>query len=59
MVGTSAGHGRTLTGEEKLGMNWQLAVQLGLIYVERWSWAGDLVLLARTIRGAFQGRGES
>ncbi len=38
-------------------LTWSEALQLDLYYVETWSLAGDLVLLARTVRAVIQGRG--
>ena len=38
-------------------LNWQEALQLDMYYVETWTLAGDVVLLARTVRAVIQGRG--
>lgn len=43
--------------EGRSDLNWTEALQLDLHYVERWSMAGDAVLLARTARAVLQGRG--
>ena len=45
--------------EGRSDLNWQEALQLDLYYVETWSLAGDVVLLARTARAVVQGRGAS
>ena len=43
--------------EGRSNLTWQEALQLDLYYVERWSLATDVVLLARTVRAVLQGRG--
>jgi exopolysaccharide biosynthesis polyprenyl glycosylphosphotransferase len=43
--------------EGRSDLTWQEALQLDLYYVERWSLATDIVLLARTVRAVLQGRG--
>ncbi len=43
--------------EGRSDLAWQEALQLDLHYVERWSLATDLLLLARTVRAVVQGRG--
>ena len=43
--------------EGRSDISWQEALQLDLFYVERWSLATDLVLLAKTTRAVVQGRG--
>jgi exopolysaccharide biosynthesis polyprenyl glycosylphosphotransferase len=43
--------------EGRSDLTWQEALQLDLYYVERWSLATDVVLLARTVRAVLQGRG--
>lgn len=45
--------------EGRSDLKWQEALQLDLYYVETWSLAGDVVLLARTARAVVQGRGAS
>jgi lipopolysaccharide/colanic/teichoic acid biosynthesis glycosyltransferase len=45
--------------EGRSDLPWQEALQLDLYYVETWSLAGDVVLLMRTVRAVFQGRGAS
>lgn len=45
--------------EGRSDLEWAEALQLDLYYVERWSLAGDIVLLARTVRAVLQGRGAS
>jgi exopolysaccharide biosynthesis polyprenyl glycosylphosphotransferase len=43
--------------EGRSDLSWAEALQLDLYYIESWSLAGDLVLLARTVRAVIQGRG--
>lgn len=43
--------------EGRSDLDWAEALQLDLYYVETWSLASDIVLLARTIRAVLQGRG--
>lgn len=43
--------------EGRSDLDWAQALQLDLYYVETWSLAGDVVLLARTARAVLQGRG--
>lgn len=43
--------------EGRSDLAWGEALQLDLYYIETWSLAGDVVLLARTIRAVAQGRG--
>jgi exopolysaccharide biosynthesis polyprenyl glycosylphosphotransferase len=43
--------------EGRSDLDWAAALQLDLFYVERWTLATDLVLLARTVRAVVQGRG--
>ena len=43
--------------EGRSNLDWAQALQLDLYYVERWSLAGDVILLARTVRAVVQGRG--
>ena len=43
--------------EGRSELAWQEALQLDLYYVERWSLATDIVLLARTMRAVLQGHG--
>jgi exopolysaccharide biosynthesis polyprenyl glycosylphosphotransferase len=43
--------------EGRSSLTWAEALQLDLYYVETWSLAGDVVLLARTIRAVLKGRG--
>jgi lipopolysaccharide/colanic/teichoic acid biosynthesis glycosyltransferase len=43
--------------EGRSDLSWSEALQLDLYYVERWSLATDIVLLARTVRAVVQGRG--
>lgn len=38
-------------------LSWREALQLDMYYVETWTLAGDVVLLARTVRAVIQGRG--
>lgn len=38
-------------------LSWQDSVRLDLYYVENWSLAGDLVILLRTVRAVFCGKG--
>ena len=38
-------------------LSWREALQLDMYYVETWSLASDIVLLARTVRAVVQGRG--
>lgn len=43
--------------EGRSDLDWAEALQLDLYYVERWTMAGDVVLMLRTIRAVLQGRG--
>ena len=43
--------------EGRSNLTWAEALQLDLYYVETWSLAGDIVLLARTMRAVLQRRG--
>lgn len=43
--------------EGRSDLSWAQALQLDIYYVERWTLAGDIVLLARTVRAVIQGRG--
>jgi len=43
--------------EGRSSLTWQEALQLDLFYVERWSLATDVVLLARTLGAVLKGRG--
>jgi lipopolysaccharide/colanic/teichoic acid biosynthesis glycosyltransferase len=43
--------------EGRSHLNWEQALQLDLYYVERWSLASDLVLLARTAGVVLRGNG--
>ena len=43
--------------EGRSDLPWADALQLDLYYVERWTLAGDVVLMMRTIRAVLQGRG--
>ena len=43
--------------EGRSNLTWAEALQLDLYYVETWSLAGDVVLLARTMRAVIQRRG--
>jgi exopolysaccharide biosynthesis polyprenyl glycosylphosphotransferase len=43
--------------EGRSNLTWTEALQLDLYYVETWSLAGDIVLLARTMRAVLQRRG--
>ncbi len=43
--------------EGRSNLTWAEALQLDLYYVETWSLAGDVVLLARTMRAVLQRRG--
>lgn len=43
--------------EGRSDLTWAEALQLDLYYVENWSLAGDIVLLARTVKVVIQGRG--
>lgn len=43
--------------EGRSNLDWQQALQLDVYYVERWSLAGDLVLLARTLKAVVEARG--
>ena len=43
--------------EGRSDLDWAEALQLDLYYVERWTMASDIVLLARTVRAVAQGRG--
>lgn len=43
--------------EGRSSLGWAEALQLDLYYVERWTLAGDVMLLARTVRAVVQGRG--
>jgi lipopolysaccharide/colanic/teichoic acid biosynthesis glycosyltransferase len=43
--------------EGRSALNWREALQLDLYYVERWSLAGDLVLLGRTLGAVVRGTG--
>jgi exopolysaccharide biosynthesis polyprenyl glycosylphosphotransferase len=45
--------------EGRSSLTWAEALQLDLYYVETWSLAGDIVLLARTVRAVLKGRGAS
>lgn len=43
--------------EGRSDLEWSEALQLDLYYVETWTLSGDIVLLARTARAVFTGRG--
>lgn len=43
--------------EGRSDLDWAEALQLDLYYVERWTLAGDIVLMMRTIRAVAKGRG--
>lgn len=43
--------------EGRSDLDWAEALQLDLYYVETWSLASDIVLLARTVRAVVKGRG--
>ena len=43
--------------EGRSELDWSRALQLDVYYIERWTLAGDLILLARTVRAVLQGRG--
>lgn len=43
--------------EGRSDLTWAQALQLDIYYVEHWTLAGDIVLLARTVRAVIQGRG--
>ena len=43
--------------EGRSDLPWADALQLDLYYVERWTLAGDIVLMMRTVRAVIQGRG--
>ncbi len=45
--------------EGRSSLTWAEALQLDLYYIETWSLAGDVVLLARTVRAVLKGRGAS
>jgi len=38
-------------------LSWEESVRLDLSYVENWSLSGDLILILKTVREVFKGRG--